>query len=169
MAERNEQRAVQQRRYAEACRDLPATAAAHAPFHTKVVDVKHVVTEAKSNLWNTERDLRNAGALGRRSARRNVETANDVLAVAAERLTRCEQAAEPTRQPLSELRDIVDHHDRSQSTRDMLDAWTDLDGHADRAEQLCDGLDQWRHWANGHNLPDEQLCNWEAPRFLDSE
>ena len=41
----------------------------------------------------------------------------------------------------------------------MLDAWTNLDGHADRAEQLCDGLDQWRHWANGHNLPDEQLCN----------
>jgi len=41
----------------------------------------------------------------------------------------------------------------------MLDDWTNLDGQADRAEQLCDGLDQWKHWANGHNLPVEQLCN----------
>jgi len=157
--ERDEQRAEQQQRYVEARRDLPAAEAAHAPFHTRVVDAKHVVTEAKSNLWNAERDLRNAGALVRRSTRRNVEAANDVLAAAEERLTRCEQAAEPTSQPVSKLRDIVDHHDRIQSTRDTLDDWTNLDAHADRAERLCDALDQWRRWANGLHLPNEQLRN----------
>ncbi len=82
-----------------------------------------------------------------------------MLAVAAERLARCEQAAEPTRRPLSELRDIVDHHDRIHSTREMLDDWNNLDGHADRAELLCDALDTWEHWANGHKLPAAQLRN----------
>jgi hypothetical protein len=155
--ERDEQRAANQRRYLDACRDLPAAEAAHAPFRQQVADANDVVTEARSNLWNAERDLRNAGKLGRRSARRGVEAANDVLAVAEERLARCEQAAEPTKRPLSELRDIVDYHDRIQSTRDMLDDWTNLDAHADRAERVCDSLDRWRYWANGHSVPVGQL------------
>ena len=153
VSERDEQRAANELRYLDACRDLPAAEAAHAPFRRQVVDANDVVTEARSNLWNAERDLRNAGKLQRRSARRGVEAANDVLAVATERLARCEQAADPTRWPLSELRDIVDYHDRIQSTRDMLDDWTNLDAHADRAERVCDALDQWKHWANGHSLP----------------
>ncbi len=157
VAERNEQRDAQQQRYADASHDLPTAEAAHAPFRARVVDAERVVTEARTNLWNAERDLRNAGALARRSARRNVDAANDVLAVAAERLTRCEQAAEPTSQPLRELRNLVDHHDRIHSTREMLDDWNDLDGKARRAEHLSDALDQWKHWANGHNLPAEQL------------
>ncbi len=155
--ERDEQRAANQRRYLNACRDLPAAEAAHAPVRQRVVDAKDVVTEARSNLWNAERDLRNVGKLGRRSARRGVEAENDVLAVAEERLARCEQAAEPTKRPLSELRDIVDYHDRIQSTRDMLDDWTNLDARADRAERVCDSLDRWRYWANGHSVPVGQL------------
>jgi hypothetical protein len=155
----SEQRAANERRYADACRGLPAAEAAHAPFHARVVDAEDVVTEARSNVWNAERDLRNAGKLGRRSARRGVEAANGVLAVAEERLARCEQAAEPTGRPLSKLRDIVDYHDRIQSTRDMLDDWTNLDAHADRAEHLSNALDQWKHWANGHHLPVEQLSD----------
>jgi conjugative relaxase-like TrwC/TraI family protein len=151
--ERDEQRAANERRYLDACRDLPAAEAAHAPYRQQVADANDVVTEARSNLWNAERDLRNAGKLGRRSARRGVDAANDVLAVATERLARCEQAAEPTKRPLSALRDIVDYHDRIQSTRDMLDEWTNLDAHADRAERVCDALDRWKHWANGHSLP----------------
>ena len=157
VVERDEQRAANQRRYLDACRDLPAAEAAHAPFRQQVADANDVVTEARSNLWNAERDLRNAGKLGRRSARCGVEAANDVLAVAEERLARCEQAAEPTKRPLSELRDIVDYHDRIQSTRDMLDDWTNLDAHADRAERVCDSLDRWRYWANGHSVPVGQL------------
>ena len=157
VSERDEQRAANERRYLDACRDLPAAEAAHAPFRQQVADANDVVTEARSNLWNAERDLRNAGKLQRRSARRGVEAANDVLAVAEERLARCEQAAEPTRRPLSELRDIVDYHDRIQSTRDMLDDWTNLDAHADRAERVCDALDRWRYWANGHSVPVGQL------------
>jgi hypothetical protein len=160
--ERDEQRAEQKQSYVDACRDLPAAHAAHAPFQAQVVDAEHVVTEARSSLWAAERDLRNAGKLQRRSARRNVEAANDVLAVASERLARCEQAAEPTCRPLSELRDIVDHHDRIHSTREMLDDLNNLDGHADRAEHLCDALDTWKHWANGHKLPATQLRNMVA-------
>lgn len=122
--ERDEQRAEQKQRYLDACRDLPAAQAAHASFQARVVAAEHVVTEATSNLWNAERDLRNAGKLQRRSARRNVAAANDVLAIAAERVTRCEQAAEPTHRPLNGLRDIVDHHDRTHSTRELLDDYT---------------------------------------------
>ena len=151
--ERDEQRAANERRYLNACRDLPAAEAAHAPYRQQVADANDVVTEARSSLWNAERDLRNAGKLGRRSARRGVEAANDVLAVATERLARCEQAAEPTRRPLTELRDIVDYHDRIQSTRDMLGDWTNLDAHAERAERVCDALDRWKRWANGQSLP----------------
>ena len=162
VVERDEERAAQKQRYVNACRDLPAAQAAHAPFQARVVDAEQVVTEARSNLWAAERDLRNAGKLGRRSARRNVEAANDVLAVAAERLAGCEQAAEPTRRPLSELRDIVDHHDRIHSTREMLDDWNDLDRHADRAEHVRDALDTWKHWANGHKLPATHLRNMVA-------
>ena len=162
VVERDEERAAQERCYVDACRDLPATQAAHAPFQAQVVDAEHVVTEARSNLWAAERDLRIAGKLQRRSARRNVEAANDVLAVASERLARCKQAAEPTRRLLNELRDIVDHHDRIHSTRELLDDWNNLDGHADRAEQLCDALDTWKHWAKGHKLPATQLRNMAA-------
>ena len=127
-----------------------------------MVDAEQVVTEARSNLWNAERDLRNAGKLQRRPARRNVAAANDVLAVAAERLARCEQAADPTRRPLNELLDIVDHHDRIHSTRELLDDFNNLDGKADRAEALCDALDTWEHWAKGHKLPATQLRNMVA-------
>ena len=154
---RDEQRAAQTQSYVDACRDLPAAQAAHAPFQAQLVDAEQVVTEARSNLWAAERDLRNAGKLQRRSARRNVEAANELLAVAAERLARCEQEAEPTRRPLSELSDIVDHHDRIHSTRELLDDFNNLDGHADRAEHLCDALGTWKHWANGHKLPAERL------------
>ena len=157
--ERDGKRAANERRYLDACRDLPAAEAAHAPYRQQVADANDVVAEARSNLWNAERDLRNAGKLGRRTARRGVEAANDVLAVATERLAKCEQAAEPTKRPLSELRDIVDYHDRIQSTRDMLDDWTNLDAHADRAERVCDALDRWRQWANGHSLPVGQIRN----------
>jgi hypothetical protein len=160
--ERDADRAEQKQRYLDACRDLPAAQAAHAPFRAQVVDAEQVVTEARSNLWNAERDLRNAGKLQRRSARRNVAAANDVLAVAAERLARCEQAAEPTRRPLNELLDIVDHHDRIHSTRELLDDFNNLDGKADRAEVLCDALDTWEHWAKGHKLPATQLRNMVA-------
>jgi hypothetical protein len=159
VAARDEQRAEQKQRYVDACRDLPAAQAAHAPFQAQVVDAEHVLTEARSNLWNAERDLRTAGKLQRRSARRNVEAANDVLAVAAERLARCERTAEPTRRPLNELRDIVDHHDRIHSTRELLDDFNNLDGKADRAEHLRDALDTWEHWAKGHKLPATQLRN----------
>ncbi|MGB0112691.1 MAG: MobF family relaxase [Ilumatobacteraceae bacterium] len=155
--DRHERRAANERRYLDACRDLPAAEAAHAPFRQQVADASDVVTEARSNLWTAESDLRNAGKLQRRSARRGVEAANDVLTVATERLARCEQAAELTKRPLSGLRDIVDYHDRIQSTRDMLDDWTNLDAHAERAERVCDALDQWKHWANGHRLPVGQL------------
>ena len=85
-----------------------------------------------------------------------------MLAVASERLARCEQAAEPTRRPLNESRDIVDHHDRIHSTRELLDDWNNLDGHADRAEHLRDVLDTWEHWANGHKLPAAQLRDMVA-------
>jgi conjugative relaxase-like TrwC/TraI family protein len=160
--QRDADRAEQKQRYVDACRDLPAAQAAHAPFRAQVVDAEQVVTEARSNLWNAERDLRTAGKLQRRSARRNVEAANDVLAVAAERLAKCEQAAEPTRRPLNELSDIVDHHDRIHSTRELLDAFNNLDGKADRAEVVCDALDTWEHWAKGHKLPATQLRNMVA-------
>lgn len=136
--ERDADRAAQKQRYVDACRDLPGAQAAHAPLRAQVVDAEQVVTEARSNLWNAERDLRNAGKLQRRSARRNVEVANDVLAVAAERLARCEQAAEPTRRPLSELRDIVDHHDRIHSTREPLDDFkTSTEGRPCRSPLRC--------------------------------
>ena len=157
--ERDEQRAANERRYLNACRELPAAEAAHAPYRQQVAGAKDVVTEARSNLWNAERDLRDAGKLGRRSARRGVEAANDVLAVATDRLARCEHAAEPTRQALNELRDMVDYHDRIRSTRDMLDDWTNLDAHADRAERVCEALDRWKRWANGHSLPVGHLRN----------
>lgn len=59
--DRDQQRAANERRYADACRDLPAAEAAHAPFRQRVADANDVVNEARSNVWNAERDLRNAG------------------------------------------------------------------------------------------------------------
>ncbi len=129
---------------AEASRDLPAAEAAHAPFNEKVVAAKRVVSESQSALWNAEFELRKSGRLHRRSARRDVEAATDVLAAANDRLTRAEELAAPTRAPLDDLRKIIDDHRQFDSTRRILDEWEDLDGVADRANELCQALDQWK-------------------------
>ena len=150
--ERNAERAADERRVAEASRDLPAAEAAHAPFNEKVVAAKRVVSESQSALWNAEFELRKSGRLHRRSARRDVEAATDVLAAANDRLTRAEELAAPTRAPLDDLRKIIDDHRQFDSTRRILDEWEDLDGVAVRANELCQALDQWKHWANGRDV-----------------
>ena len=150
--ERNAERAADERRVAEASRDLPAAEAAHAPFNEKVVAAKGAVSESQSALWNAEFELRKSGRVHRRSARRDVEAATDVLAAANDRLTRAEELAAPTRAPLDDLRKIIDDHRQFDSTRRILDEWEDLDGVAVRANELCQALDQWKHWANGRDV-----------------
>ncbi len=155
--ERNAERAADERRVAEASRNLPAAEAAHAPFNQKVVAAKHVVTASQSALWNAEFELRKSGRVHRRSARREVEAATDVLAVANDRLARAEELAAPTRAPLDALHKIIDDYRRFDSTRRVLDEWHDLDGAVDRANELCKALDQWKHWANGSDVRSADL------------
>lgn len=64
---------------AAASRGLPASEAAHAPFNEKVVAAKRVVGESQSALWNAEFELRKAGRVQRRSARRWADTQGAVL------------------------------------------------------------------------------------------
>ncbi|MGZ0192452.1 MAG: ATP-dependent DNA helicase [Acidimicrobiales bacterium] len=110
LTDRNAERAAGGRRVAEASHDLPAAEAAHAPFNEKVVAAKRVVGESQSALWNAEFELRKSGRVHRHSARREVEVATDILAVADDRLTRAEELAVPTRAPLDDLRKIIDDH-----------------------------------------------------------
>ena len=162
--ERNAERAADERRVAEASRGLPAAEAAHAPFSEKVVAAKHVVSESQSALWKAEFELRKSGRVHRRSARRDVEAATDVLAAANDRLTRAEELAAPTRAPLDDLRTIIDDHRQFDSTRRILDEWEDLDGVAVRANELCQALDQWKDWADGTDLTQHQLT-WVVRLF----
>ena len=88
-------------------------------------------------------------SVARRSARRDVEAASDVLDVATDRLTRAEELATPTRGRVNELRSVIDDHHRMDSTRRMFDDFNDLAGVAHDAGRLCRALDQWKHWTNG--------------------
>jgi conjugative relaxase-like TrwC/TraI family protein len=147
--DRNAGRAAERRRVAEANRDLPVAEAAHAPFKENVVAAEHVVSEARSHLWRAECELRKTGRLGRRSARRDVEAATDVLTAANDRLARAEELAAPTRAPVDGLRKIINDHRQFDSARRIFDEWNDLDGAADRSNELCQALDQWKDWADG--------------------
>jgi len=150
--ERNTERAADERRVAEASRDLPAAEAAHAPFNEKVAAAKQFVSESHSALWNAEFELSKSSRVHRRSARREVEAATDVLAAATDRLTRAEELSAPTRAPLDGLRRIIDDHRQFDSTRRILDEWEDLGGAAERAVDFCEVLDRWKEWANGRDV-----------------
>jgi hypothetical protein len=155
--DRDAERAAEEKLAADARRDLPATKAAHAPFEEKVKAAQQVVGEAKSDLRSTERESRASGRVHRRSGRRRVEAASDVLAVAEERLLIAEQFAAPTRSPLDDLQKIIDDHRRFDSARRILDDWDDLDGAAERAEALCLALDGWKNWADGRDVSPTDL------------
>ncbi|WP_420451167.1 MobF family relaxase [Ilumatobacter sp.] len=155
---RNAERAADERRVAEASRDLPAAEAAHAPFKEMVVAAKHVVSESQSALWKAESELRKSGRLHRRSARRDVEAATDVLAAANHRLARAEELAAPTRAPLDDLRKIFDDNRNFDSPRRILDDWEDLEGVAVGANEFCRALDQWRNWAYGRKASPADLA-----------
>ncbi len=133
---------------ASASSDLPVAQAAHAPFKEKVVAAKHVVSEAASHLQSAKYDLRESGRFGRRSARRDVETASDVLAAANDRLARAEDLAAPTRAPVDDLRKIISDYRQFDSARRIFDEWNDFDGVADRSNDLCQALDRWKDWAD---------------------
>lgn len=160
--ERNAERAAEEGRVAAARRELPAAEAAHAPFKEKVVAAKSVVSEWQSALWNAESELRKSGRVHRRSARREVEAATDVLAAANDRLTRAEELAAPTRVPLDGLHKIIDDHRQFDSTRRILDRWDNLDGAAGRDGDLCQVLDQWKDWADGRNVSPSVLVEMVA-------
>jgi hypothetical protein len=155
--ERNAERVADQRRVAEASRDLPAAEAAHAPFNEKVVAAKRVVSESQSALWKAKYELRKSGRVRRRSARREVEDATDVLAAVNDRLARAEELAAPTRAPLNDLRQFINDHRQFDSTRRILDEWEDLDGDAIRSSELCQALDRWKDWADGCDVRSADL------------
>jgi len=104
----------------------------------------------------------------RRSARRDVEAASDVLAVATDRLNRAEELAAPTRRRVNELHNLIDDHYRMDSTRRMLDQFNDLEGVTHDAGRPCHALDQWKHWANGRNLDNSALAEI-ATAFADHD
>ena len=160
--ERNTERAAARERVAAARHELPAAQEAHAPFAARVDVAERIVNEAQSGLHHAEAELRRAGRIHRRSARRDVETASDVLAVASDRLSRAEELATPTRRRVNELRGVIDDHHRMDSTRRMFDQFNDLDGVARDAGRLCHALDQWKHWANGRNVSDTVLVEIAA-------
>ena len=160
--ERNTERAAARERVAAARHELPAAQEAHAPFAAQVATAERIVNEAQSGLRHAEGELWHAGRIHRRTARRDVETAGDVLAVATDRLNRAEELAAPTRRRVNELRDVIDDHHRMDSTRRMFDQFNDLDGVAHDAGRLCHALDQWKHWANGRNVSDTVLVEIAA-------
>ena len=160
--ERNTERVAARERVALARQELPAAQEAHAPFAEQVATAERVVNQAQSELHRAEDELRRAGRIHRRSARRDVETAGDVLAVATDRLTRAEELAAPTRRRVNELHNLIDDHRRMDSTRRMFDQFNDLEGVARDAGRLCHALDQWKHWANGRTVSDTVLVEIAA-------
>ncbi|MEJ7800357.1 MAG: hypothetical protein WKF60_07555, partial [Ilumatobacter sp.] len=160
--DRNAERSEAADRVAAARRELPAVEAAHAPFEEKVTVAKQVVSEARSDLWSAEYELRTSGRVHRRSARRDVEAATDVLSVAEARLAKAEQLATPTRASFDDLRKMIEDHRRFNSTRRILDVWDDLDGAAGRAHDVCQALDRWRDWAGGRSVSPTELTDIAA-------
>jgi conjugative relaxase-like TrwC/TraI family protein len=160
--ERNTERAAAREQVAMAGRELPAAEAAHEPFAAQVATAERIVNAAQSALRDTQAELRHAGRMHRRAARRDVDSASDVLAVATDRLNRVEELAAPTRRRVNELRNVIDDHHRMDSTRRMFDQFNDLEGVAHDAGRLCHALDQWRHWASGRNLDNTALAEIAA-------
>ena len=132
------------------------------PFAEQVATAERIVNQAQSEVRKAQDELRRAGRVHRRSARRDVETAGDVLAFASDRLNRAEELATPTRRRVNELHNLIDDHRRMDSTRRMFDQFNDLEGVAHAAGRLCRALDQWKHWANGRNVSDNVLVEIAA-------
>jgi hypothetical protein len=160
--ERNTERVAARERVALARQELPAAQEAHAPFAEQVATAERIVNQAQSELRKAEGELRRAGRIHRRSARRDVETAGDVLAVATDRLARVEELAAPTRRRVNELHNVIDDHRRMDSTRRMFDQFNDLDSVAHHAGRFCHALDQWKHWADGRTVSDTVLVEMAA-------
>ena len=110
-------------------------------------------------MRNAEFELRKSGRVHRRSARREVEAATDVLAAANDRLARAEELAASTRAPLDDLRRIIDDHRQFDSTRRILDEWENLDGTAVGANAFCRALAYWNDWADGLNFSASDLVD----------
>jgi hypothetical protein len=116
------------------------------------------VSEARSGLRSANHESRTTGRVHRRSGRRRVEAASEVLAVAEKRLSTTEQLAAPTRAPLDDLQKIIHDHRQFDSARGILDDWNDLDGASERAEALCQALDGWKNWADGRDVSPTDLA-----------
>lgn len=147
--ERNAERSAQEMLGVEAQHGLQAAEAAHAPFEKSIKAGDCAVNEARSELWSAEYNLRTSGRVHRRSARRRVETATDVLATAEARLVRVEKLSSSSRASLADCRQIIDDQQQFDLTSRILDRWDDVGDAAKRADGLCDALDQWMDWANG--------------------
>jgi hypothetical protein len=160
--ERNTERVAARERVALARQELPTAQEDHAPFAEQVATAERIVNQARWELHRAEGELRRAGRIHRRSARRDVETAGDVLAVATDRLNRAEELAAPTQRRVNQLYNLIDDHRRMDSTRRMFDKFNDLEGVAHAAGCLCHALDQWKHWANGRNLDNTALAEIAA-------
>lgn len=109
--DRNAGRAAEHEGEANARRELVVPKATHAPFEVRIAAAESVVREATSDLWHDESELSASSVVHRRSARRRVETATDVLGDAQDRLKQANTFAEPTRAALDDLHKIIaDHH-----------------------------------------------------------
>jgi conjugative relaxase-like TrwC/TraI family protein len=162
---RTEERAEYSRSVAEAKLSLPGARAAHAPFALRLRGAEDVAYAAQKAAWSAEGDLRQSGRLGRRAARVRVEQSVSALETATGRLDRTREQAQPTRDHLTHLEDLVHDAGGYASTQAILDEWYDLDSRAELAETYVKALDAWRNWADGDRASeaDARLISETAP------
>lgn len=159
------ERARRDEQVATARRERPAATAAHAPHREAVSTLREEMQQTEWKLRRAQSELRAAGPLGRRSARRTVDAASEAHSEAVAQLAFAEQRAEPTRLRLQQIDDVISDARRRDSVDRIFDRWTDPSAAATRASDLCTALDRWKHWADGYEIDRSRLV--EAAVTLD--
>ena len=103
------------------------------------------------------RDVDNAGPIGRRRARKQVNRAAEELGMARHGLDEYRSSHAGLLNERANVAALISPQRGDAATRDTLDSWDHLLGQVARLEYLAQALTIWRSWAEGRPVREEEL------------
>ena len=140
-------------------RQFTAANTACKPFDTIVDTASELVAQAQDARRAAQRDLDNAGRLGRRQARVQLANTEARLAEASQTLKAAQDHARPTSDTRAAARTNLAAARRDHDSHNQIEHWSYLPERLEAAEQQIDALDGWRDWADGKNVTDGKIID----------
>ena len=129
------------------------------PYDAIVDSATERLKQARDSQRAAQRDLDDAGRLGRRQARVQVADANARLAEANQTLEAAQDRATPTRETRAAARTNLASARRDHDSHNLIERWSYHPERLEAVEQRIDALDGWRDWAEGKAITDAKVID----------